>query len=97
MPGEKHAGLQVSQLDLEKRYDIYHCVPHEERLYENVKLVGLRSMREQAERLSGIGSFLEIETLFGSRMFISTYGIHLICEHGTKPMFKVFRSWVQDP
>jgi hypothetical protein len=92
---EKHTGLATSQLDIDKRYDIYHCVPHEERLYENVKLVGLRTF--SSSQFSGsFNSYLEIETVFGSRMLISTYGIHLICENGTKPLFKVFRSWVQD-
>jgi hypothetical protein len=38
MASEKRAGLAISQLDLEKRYDIYHCVPHEERLYEKVAI-----------------------------------------------------------
>jgi hypothetical protein len=86
----------ISPLDLEKRYDIYHCVPHEERLYENIKVVGLRSLREKSGHLSSFGTYLEIETLYGSRMLISSYGVHLICEHGTKPMFKVVRSWVSD-
>jgi hypothetical protein len=93
---EKHAGLTTSQLDLEKRYDIYHCVPHEERLYENVKLVGLRTIQSKSGFTGSLGSYLEIETIFGSRMLISNYGIHLICEHGTKPTFKVFRSWMEN-
>jgi hypothetical protein len=42
------------------------------------------------------GNYLEIETIFGSRMLITSYGIHLICEHGTKPAFKVFRSWITE-
>lgn len=96
MSQEKRTGLKLSQLDLEKRYDIYHCVPHEERLYENVKLVGLRTIEDKSTYMSTMGSYLEIETVFGSRMLISNYGIHMICEHGTKPAFKVFRSWVEN-
>ncbi len=96
MSTEKRTGLTISQLDLEKRYDIYHCVPHEERLYENVKLVGLRSLEAKTVYMSALGNYLEIESAYGSRMLISTFGIHLICEHGTKPMFKVFRSWISD-
>jgi hypothetical protein len=94
---EKPTGLPTSQLDLDKRYDIYHCVPHEERLYENVKLVAFRTLQEKSGYTSStFGSYLEIETIFGSRMFIYSYGIHLICEHGTKPSFRVFRSWIEN-
>jgi|SRR4029453_18348725 hypothetical protein len=103
MATEKRTGLTVSQLDLEKRYDIYHCVPHEERLYENVKVVGLRSFDARSLYSGGFGDFLEIESAFGSRfliktfgihLLIKTFGIHLMCEHGTMPIFKVFRSWL---
>ena len=84
--------LPVSQLDTEKRYDIYHHLHHEERVYENVKLVGLRKIGGEP----GTTTFLELETVYGSRMFVWAFGVHLICEHGTKPMFRVFRSWL-DP
>jgi hypothetical protein len=87
------AGLTLSHLDLEKRYDIYHCIQHEERLYENVKLVGLRTFEGPSSYVAT--RYLELETVFGSRMLISTFGVHLICEHGTKPTFKVFRSWLE--
>jgi hypothetical protein len=93
---EKRPGLTVTQVDLEKRYDVYHCVQNEERLYENVKFVGLRSLDERSGFGSTIGAYLELETLYGSRMLISNYGVHLICEHGTKPAFKVFRSWLKE-
>jgi hypothetical protein len=90
-PGTKNGGRS-------KRYDIYHCVPHEERLYENVKLVGIRIFENKSGSgyIRFSGSYLEIETIFGSRMLISNFGIHLICEHGTKPTFKVFRSWLEN-
>jgi hypothetical protein len=61
---EKQAGLKGSQLDLEKRYDIYHCVPHEERLYENVKLVGLRTFEDTSGHVRPFGNYLEIEPSF---------------------------------
>jgi hypothetical protein len=83
--------LPLAHFDLEKRYDIYDCIQHEERLYENVKLVALR----QLDKSYSMTTYLEFETVYGSRMLIATFGIHLICEHGTKPMFKVFRSWLQ--
>ena len=94
--GEKAGGLKVSQLDLEKRYDIYHCIQNEERLYENVKFVGIRSIEEKSGYGSSFGSYYELETVFGSRMLISAYGVHLICEHGTKPAYKVYRSWLKE-
>jgi hypothetical protein len=93
---EKRSGLTITQLDLEKRYDIYQCVHNEERLYENVKFVGLRSIEEKSGYVSVLGSYIELETVFGSRMLISAYGMHLICEHGTKPAFKVYRSWLKE-
>jgi hypothetical protein len=93
---EKGSGLKVTQLDLEKRYDIYHCIQNEERLYENVKFVGLRSIEEKSGYGSALGSYYELETVFGSRMLISTYGVHLICDHGTKPAYKVYRSWLKE-
>jgi hypothetical protein len=96
MPTEKRHGLEISILDLEKRYDIYQCAHREERLYENVKLIGLRNWQKSTQYESVFGCFLEIETLYGLKMLISTVGTNLICEHGTKPMFKVFRSWIQD-
>lgn len=86
---EPHS-LSTAQLDLEKRYDIYHCVQHEERVYENVKLVSIRTIDSKSYG----SSYIEVETIFGSKMLLSSFGLHMICEHGTKPMFKVFRSWL---
>lgn len=94
MASEEATVLPVTTIDLTKRYDIYHCIRNEERLYENVKLVGLRDIPDKPS-FGGFGRFLEIEFIFGSRILISSGGVHMICEHGTKPLFKVFRSWVQ--
>ena len=95
MKSQKPTTLTISQLDLEKRYDIYHHVRHEERLYENVKLVAIRTLDGKSGYMS-MASYLEIEAVYGSRMLLSSYGIHMICEHGTKPMFKVYKSWANE-
>ncbi len=95
MTSEKRSGLATSQFDLEKRYDVYQCISHEERVYENVKLIGFRTLENNADIAGLFGKFLEIESIFGSRITIAFHGVHMICEHGTKPMFKVYRSWVE--
>ena len=40
-----------------------------------------------------MGGFLEIEARDGSRLLIPSFGIQLLCEHGTRPEFKVTRRW----
>jgi hypothetical protein len=57
---EKRASLTTSPLDLEKRYDIYHCIQNEERLYENVKLVGFRSILKESENLPALDACLDL-------------------------------------
>ena len=97
MEDERREGLKLSVLDLSKRYDIYQAARSEERLYENVKLIGFKTLEDIPEeepttfgnrprlpRLrSTFGSYLEIEAVFGSRMLIAMHGIQLICEHGS--------------
>jgi len=43
MATEKRAGLIISEMDIEKRYDLYQAMHNEERVYENVKIIGIRS------------------------------------------------------
>ncbi len=82
--------IPVAQIDLSIRYDVY-CSLHgvgggEERLYENVRFIGVRT-------LAYVSHFLEIETPEGARVFLPAYGVHLLCEHGTLPVFKVLKRW----
>ena len=74
------------EMDFTKRYDVYCTVSNEDRLYENVRFVGVRSLQWG-------GTYLEIETIDGIRMFITTFCIQMICEHGTQPTYKVLKTW----
>ena len=87
------ATIPLSQIDLTKRYDVYTSVSGEERLYEDVLFLGLRTFERISEYSSGLGGYVEIETRDGSRLLIPYYGIQLLCEHGTRPAYKVLRRW----
>ncbi len=87
-------GIPVAQVDLGKRYDVYYEAANEERLYEDVRFLGVRTFDRLNEYSSGlVCGYLEVETAEGSRLLLRSYGIHLICEHGTRPVFQVLRSW----
>jgi hypothetical protein len=86
--------IPIMHIDLTKRYDVYCTVTGEERLYENVRFIAIRTFERQSEYSSGlIGGYLEIETADGAKMLIPSYGIQLLCEHGMQPAFRVLRSW----
>jgi hypothetical protein len=85
--------LPVETFDLSKRYDIYCSVPGEDRLYESVKIVGIRTFQKPKNEYGGalISGYLEIESVNGARMMIQNIRINLICEHGSAPEFTVLR------
>lgn len=92
------ARIPVSQIDLNKRYDVYCCLSKEERLYENVRFLGIRTFDRIGEFSSGlIGGFLEIEAANGSTILLPNFGIQMICEHGTKPTYRVMKRSPCDP
>ncbi len=95
LPGrsEPDSPIPVTVLDLSKRYDLYCTTPTEERLYNNVKILGIRTFEKKKQELgmSLIGGYLEIEADNGTRMMIPSLGIYMICEHGSKPVYKVLR------
>jgi hypothetical protein len=94
---EQSGRVPVSQFDTEKRYDVYCAVSSEERLYEDVRFVGIRTFDRITEFSSGlVGGFLEIEAVDRTRLLIPSYGIQLICEHGIQPAFRVLRRWGGD-
>src|SRR5262245_48158651 len=75
-------------------YDLYGAVAGEERLYENVRFLGVRTFDRITEHSSGfINGFLEIEGADGTRLLIPKFGIQLTCEHGVQPAFRVVRQW----
>jgi hypothetical protein len=73
---------------------VYCSLTGEERVYEDVRFVGIRTFDRQTEFSSGlISGFLEIEARDGARLLIPSFGIQLLCEHGTRPAYKVTRRW----
>jgi hypothetical protein len=85
--------LPVLPIDFSKRYDIYCSYHAEERLYENMRIVGIRTMEKQRPYSSVIGGYIEIEDPGGKRVMIPHLHIHMICEHGLEPEYKVLRTW----
>src|SRR5262249_10614995 len=85
--------LPLLQFDLSKRYDIYYIVHGvgvtEERVYPNVRFLAIRTFERITEYSSGIGGFLEVETIDGTRYLLPHFGITSVCEHGTKPGYRV--------
>ena len=79
-------------IDLSKRYDLYCSTPSEDRLYEDVRIVGIRTFERKTEYSSGlIGVHIELEARDGTRMMIPHLRMYMICEHGAKPVYKVLR------
>src|SRR5262245_36672082 len=93
---QPHSGpagqIPISPVDLSKRYDVYCSDFGHDRLYEDVRFVGIRTFARISEFSSGlVDGYLEIEAVNGSRLLIPSFGIRLICEHGTEPVFKILR------
>jgi hypothetical protein len=90
---EGDKSLPVTLFDLSKRYDIYCSIPGEDRLYEDVSIVAIRTFekRKQEFGMSLLGGYLEIETRNSARMMIPHMRMYMICEHGTQPDYKVLR------
>jgi len=86
-------GIPILPVDLSKRYDVYCSARGHDRLYENVRFVGMRTFDRITESMHHfmMGDFLEIESADGTRSFLPKFGINLICEHGARPAFKVLR------
>lgn len=84
--------IPVEHFDIQKRYDIYCALAGEYRLYENVKLIALKTLDDIRERGFSFRAFLEIEMPDGTRTMIPQHPIHAICEHGTKPNYMVLKK-----
>ncbi len=82
--------IPIASIDGDKRFDVYCSIPGQERLYENVRFVGVRAFEPIAD--FNVGLLLEIETLDASRMLIPEWDIKLICENGVQPVYKVIRD-----
>ena len=91
VPAPPAGSLPVSQIDTTKRYDVYWSGSLEERVYENVRLVGIRTIDRPSEFSPGLGGFVEVETADGTVLLLTQFGIQLICEHGKTPAYRVVR------
>ena len=90
---EPDSPIPVTLFDLSKRYDIYCSIPGEDRLYEDVRVIAIRTFEKKKQEfgMALIGGYLEIETHNGARMMIPHIRMYMICEHGTQPDYKVLR------
>ena len=86
--------MPVLQVDLSKRYDIYIMMAQEERVFENVRFLGIRKFDNYPGFGIGVpGTYLEVEADDGSIMLLASGGIQVICDHGAKANFRVLRRW----
>ena len=99
MQGLDSVPIPVAVIDLSKRYDLYCSIPSEDRLYENVRIIGIRTFERKKNDFAThlIGGYLEIETHNGTRMMIPSMRMYMICEHGAQPAYKVLRARKADP
>lgn len=62
--------IPINQIDRAKRYDVYCFCSGHDRLYEDVRFVGIRTFDRISEFSSGLVSgYLEIEAVGGSRFW----------------------------
>ena len=85
--------IPVTEFDLSKRYDLYCSIPSEDRLYEDVRIVGIQTFERKKHDYATalIGGYLEIEAQNGTRMMIPNIRMYMIREHGSQPSYKVLR------
>jgi hypothetical protein len=89
------SAIPIAPVDLDKRYDVHVTAQGEERVYEDVRFVAIRTFDRLTNEFSSglVGGFFEIEARDGSRLLLPSFGIQLLCEHGTRPAYKVTRRW----
>lgn len=56
-----------------------------------MRVVGIRNFEKKKHDYATalLGGYLELEAADGNRMMIPYHRIHLICEHGAAPTYKV--------
>lgn len=93
VPPDAEGAMPVNAFDLSKRYDLYASTPSEDRVYQDVKIVGIRSFDPVKGRYGSaiIGGYLEIEAPNGTRTMIPAMRLYMICEHGSEATYKVLR------
>ncbi len=85
--------LPVQHLDITKRYDIYCWTNREERVYEDVKLLSVKTLDDISQFRTRLGEYLEIEARDGTKGLIPKMRIQDLYEHGVRPVYKVVQSW----
>jgi hypothetical protein len=89
-PEDSEQKLPVHTLDVSKRYDIYSSRSLEDRLYENVRIVSIRTFtRPRHDTGVVIGGYIEIESPNGGKALLPQMHIDMICEHGQQPIYRV--------
>ena len=80
-------------IDLSKRYDLYCSTPTEDRLYEDVRIIAIRTFEPKKHEYGTalLGGYLQIEGRNGAAVMIPHLRIYMICEHGAQPTYKVLR------
>jgi hypothetical protein len=85
--------LPILPIDLAKRYDVYCNYQYEERIYEDMLLVAIRTYESKQYPGSAVlGGYIELEARDGKRMMVPSVHIRLLCEHGAHPTYKIVRS-----
>jgi hypothetical protein len=96
-PDDSDDTIPINAIDLSKRYDLYCTTQREERLYEDMKIVGIRTFERMRQYSSGlIGGYIEIEARDSTRMLLSHHQVRMICEHGSQPKYKVLKTYKTD-
>ena len=92
-PPQSDGPIPVAPIDVSKRYDLYCSYGVEHRLYENIRIVGIRTFSSETRFGSAlIGGYIEIEGSEGTRVMIPHLHIIMLCEHGAQPKYKVLNS-----
>jgi hypothetical protein len=89
---EPSGDVPVLAVDVSKRYDIYCLISGEDRLYEDVRVVAIRTFEPKSPIKGLVSGYLEVEARDGARMLIPHIRMYMICEHGVQPRYKVLRQ-----
>ena len=91
-PKPPEGPIPIAPIDVSKRYDLYCSFAGEDRLYRGRQDRIRRTLEPERKFSSGlIGGYIEIEARDGTRIMIPHFRIHVVCEHGAHPAFKVLR------
>ena len=82
--------IPIAGIDLTRRYDIYYSAMTEDRLFRDVKILGIKMLERMNKFSTGvIGGWIEIEASNGTKMLIRNHSIQMICETGSTPVYEV--------